>query len=188
MSASGKRKEDQPSSSSRKRRKTSIPRVSQGQGRGYQGQGQTRTSSQSGQMICYFCHQPGHLRRDFPQRQGSQGYRTSQSNHQWDRCGHSLFPLTLVRAKGTSISPKVLYRSFLLHREVRVWAEAKDKAHRPRLQGSRGMSMPSHHRLSQLINRLYRVRFCSLAFGLRYCLIMVHRILLWLHLVWMFWA
>ena len=30
--------------------------------------------------------------------------------------------------------------------------------------------------------------FCYLASRLRYCLIMVHRILLWLHLVWMFWA
>ena len=47
-SASGKRKDDQPSSSSGKRQKTSIPRVSQGWGHGYQGQGQTKTSSQSG--------------------------------------------------------------------------------------------------------------------------------------------
>ena len=44
----------------------------------------------------------------------------------------------------------------------------------------------SHHRLSQLINQLYRLCFCYLAYGLRYCLIMVHRILLWLPLVWMF--
>ena len=30
-------------------------------------------------MICYFCRQPGHVRRDFPQRQGSQGVGTVQS-------------------------------------------------------------------------------------------------------------
>ena len=30
-------------------------------------------------MICYFCQQPGHVRRDFPQRQGSQDFRTAQS-------------------------------------------------------------------------------------------------------------
>ena len=38
-SASGKRKEDQPSSNSGKKQKTSIPQGFQGRGRGYQGQG-----------------------------------------------------------------------------------------------------------------------------------------------------
>ena len=30
-------------------------------------------------MVCYHCQQPGHMRRDFPQRQGSQGFGTAQS-------------------------------------------------------------------------------------------------------------
>ena len=30
-------------------------------------------------MICYHCQQPGHMRRDYPWRQGSQGFRTTQS-------------------------------------------------------------------------------------------------------------
>ena len=81
-------------------------------------------------------------------------------NHQWDQCRHRLFPLNPVRARGTSISLRVLYRSLLLHKEAMVWAEAEDKAHKPRLQGFRGVSMPSHHRLSQLISRFYRLCLC----------------------------
>ena len=30
-------------------------------------------------MVCYHCQQPGHMRRDFPQRQGSQDFGTAQS-------------------------------------------------------------------------------------------------------------
>ena len=109
-------------------------------------------------------------------------------SHQWDRCGHSLFLLTPVLARGTSISLRVLYMSLLLHIEDRESVEVKDRAHGPRLQGPRDVSTPSHHILSQLISRLYLVYLCYLASGLRYCLIMVHRIVFWLHLVWMFWA
>ena len=63
---SGKRKESQSSSSSGKRQKASTSQGFQEQSRGYQGQGQERAFGQAGQMICYFCRQPGHMRRDFP--------------------------------------------------------------------------------------------------------------------------
>ena len=79
MGTSGKRKESQTSSSSGKKPKASISRGFQGQGCDYQDQGQTRTPSQSEQITCYHCHQPGHVRRDCPQRQGSQGHGTPQS-------------------------------------------------------------------------------------------------------------
>ena len=69
---------------------------------------------------------------------------------------------------------------------AKVWVEVEDWAHKPGLQGPRSLSTPSHHRLIQLIGRLYKVRFYYLAYGQRYCLIMVHCILLLLHLVWMF--
>ena len=62
----GRRKEGQPSLSSGKRRRTSVSRGLQGQGRGYQGQGQGRGTSQIRPMTCFFCHQPGHIRRDCP--------------------------------------------------------------------------------------------------------------------------
>ena len=52
-SAGGKRKEDQPSSSLGKRQRT--PQV----------------QGQLGPITCFYCHQPRHMRRDCPQRQGS---------------------------------------------------------------------------------------------------------------------
>ena len=75
----GKRKESQTSSHLGKKSKVSSSRGFQEQGRGYQGQGQTRTPSQSELITCYHCNQPGHMRRDCPQRQGSHGNGTPQS-------------------------------------------------------------------------------------------------------------
>ena len=75
--ASGKMKESQSSCSSGKKPKASS---SQGfHGRGHQSQGQARASSQTGQTTCYFCHELGHMRRDYPQRKGSKGFRIAQS-------------------------------------------------------------------------------------------------------------
>ena len=77
MGVGTKRKGCQPSSSSGKKQKASG---SQGfQSPGYPGQGQARVARQAGHMLCFHCQQPGHMRRDCPQRQGSQGFGTAQS-------------------------------------------------------------------------------------------------------------
>ena len=77
MGAGTKRKGDQLSSSLGKKQKASS---SQGfQSPSYSGQRGVRVASRDGQMVCYHCQQPGHTRRVCPQRQGSRGLGTVQS-------------------------------------------------------------------------------------------------------------
>ena len=74
-SVNSKRKESQSSFSSGKKKKASSSRGFQS--RGHLDQGQIRVASQAGQMVCFHCQRPGHMRRDCLQRQGSQGFGTA---------------------------------------------------------------------------------------------------------------
>ena len=74
-SVSSKRKDSQSSSSSGKRQRASSSR--EFQSRGHLGLGQMRVVGHVGQMVCYHCQHLGHMRRDCPQRQGSQGFWTA---------------------------------------------------------------------------------------------------------------
>ena len=105
-------------------------------------------------------------------------------SQRWDRRGYSIFLHSPVQARGASISFRELHGHLPLHRqarEARLWAEVDGEAHRQGHQGFRGVSMSSHHRLSQQISQLYRVRFCYLAYGQECYLILVLRIHSLLH-------
>ena len=75
----GNKREDKPSSSSGKRQKTSSSHEFQDQD---QDQGQDWAFSQAGQVICYLCRQPGHMRRDCPRRQRSHGTEAEHPRRQ----------------------------------------------------------------------------------------------------------
>ena len=44
-------------------------------------------------MVCYHCQQPGHVRRDCPQRQGSQDFGTAQSQLAGEQESKQFIPL-----------------------------------------------------------------------------------------------
>ena len=62
-----------------------------------------------------------------------------------------MFLLTPIQARGTGTSLKALHKYLLHHRqakEAKVWVKVGDRAHRPGLQGPKGVSTLLHHRLS----------------------------------------
>ena len=62
-----------------------------------------------------------------------------------------MFLHSLVQIRGSIFNFRELHGHLPFHRQVReamLGAEAKDEAHRQGRQGFRGMSMPSHSRLS----------------------------------------
>ena len=95
-----------------------------------------------------------------------------------------MFLHSTVHARGASLSFRELHGHPTFHkqaREARVWVEAEDEAHRQGHQGSKGVSTPSHRKLSHQISQLYRVRFYYLAYGLECYLIPMLRIHSLLH-------
>ena len=101
-SAGGNRKEDQPSSSLGKRQRTYVPRASQVQG-------------QPKPMTCFYYHHLGHMKRDCHKGIDPRVLGQCNPSYQWDRRRLSLFLLTRMRARGASISPRVLHRRLRLH-------------------------------------------------------------------------
>ena len=85
-------------------------------------------------------------------------------SHQWGMHRRSFFLPTPPWAMEDSInlSPKVLHKHLLFHRQAR-----EARAHRLRLQGPRSLSTPLHHKLSSQTSPLYRVCLCYLCLWAR---------------------
>ena len=85
-------------------------------------------------------------------------------NYQWNIRRHSLSLPIPARARETNISPRVPHKHRLFHkqaRKARAWVEVGYKAHRPGLQGPKGVFTPLHLKLSLQISRIYKVCFYS---------------------------
>ena len=99
--------------------------------------------------------------------------------HQWGMHRRLLFLPTSPWARKDNISPRVLHKHLLFRKRTTwagAWVKVEDKAHRPGLQGPKGVSTPSHLRLSLQIIWSFKVHFYSFASGQEYCLILVHLI------------
>ena len=143
-----------------------------------------RITGQAGQMVCYHCQQPRHMRRDFPQRQESQGFGTTQSQSvaEQERIQY-VPPQRDTGQRGQSQFQGATRAPHVSAACLRGQSIGRGRGRGPQAgyQGSRGVSTPSHRRLSQQISQSYRVRFCYLAYGQECYLIMVHRIHSLLH-------
>ena len=90
-----------------------------------------------------------------------------------------MFLHSAIQAREASLSFRELHGHLTFYRqarEARVWVEAEDEAHRQGHQRFKGVSTPSHRRLSQQISQLYKVRFFYLAYGQECYFIFVRRI------------
>ena len=143
-----------------------------------------RVANQAGQMVCYHCQQPGHMRRDYPQRQGSQSFGTSQSQSVADQERIQYFPpqhstgqRSQSRFQGATRAPHISQAG----PRGQSMSRGRGRGPQARTSGVQGRVSPSHRRLSQQISQLYKVRFCYLAYGLECYLILVLRIHSLLH-------
>ena len=91
------------------------------------------------------------MKRDFPQRQGSQGYGTAQSQSSVGHARTQFVPSYPSAGQSNQYQSQGAAQALSTCRqagEVRVWVEAGDRAYRLGLRGAKGLSMPLHHRLS----------------------------------------
>ena len=182
VGVSSKKKESQSSSSSGKKQRASTSRGFQS--RSHPGQGQMRVAGQAGQMVCYHCQQLGHMKRDCPQRQGSQGFGTAQSQSVVGQERIQYVPpqpgtgqRSQFQFQGATRAPPISQAG------PRGQSIGRGRGGGPQAgtSGFRGVSTLSHRRMSQQISQLYRVRFCYLAYGQECYLILVLRIHSLLH-------
>ena len=143
-----------------------------------------RVAGQAEQMVCYHCQQLGHMRRDCPRRQESQGFGTAQSQSvagqeriQYIPPQHGTGQRGQSQFQGATRAPPISQAG----PRGKSMGRGRGRGPQAGTSGIRGVSTPSHRRLSQHISQLYRVRFCYLAYEQECYLILVRRIHSLLH-------
>ena len=141
-----------------------------------------RVSGQAGQMVCYHCQQPEHMRGDCPRRQGSQGFGTVQSQSvagqeriQYVPPQHGTGQRGQSQFQGATRAPHISQAG------PRGQSMGRGRGRGPQagtsgVQGHVYTITPQAESADQQISQSYKVRFCYLAYGQECYLILVRRI------------
>ena len=143
-----------------------------------------RVAGQAGQMVCYHCQQLGHMRRDCPQRQGSYGFGTAQSQSvtgqeriQYIPPQHGTGQRGQSQFQGATWAPHISQAGL----RGKSMGRGRGRGPQAGTSGVQGRVYAVTPQAESADQPVFSVRFCYLAYGLECYLILVLRIHSLLH-------
>ena len=107
-------------------------------------------------MTCFYCHQPGHMRRNCTQIQGFQDQGMPQSRSLVGHEQTQYVPPYPNTGQGNRYQSQGATRASIVSQTgkgARVRVEVEGRVYRPGLRGLRGVSSPLLRRLRQQISQ-----------------------------------